>query len=263
MLRLQRSGPPLPERLSDADVTHLVASQSWYHKFQLRPGIVTPGVSEFPAATAADAIGIPSDLTGKRTLDIGAWDGPLTFELERRGAQAFALDIQHPSRVGFEVARRVLASRAVHYCGSVYQLPSDELRDLDVAAFRGVYYHLKHPILAFERKAASLKVGGTLHFEGEGLLRYAEVLGGESVALDFQKIVESGAPVCLIYPNAYKGSNNWFLPTPAALRACMEAAGLEIVEMNQWTGDDEISQRLYGYARKVREEAELLEHPLY
>ena len=222
----------------------------------------TPGVSQFFASSAADAIGIPSDLTGLRALDIGAWDGPLTFELERRGAHAFALDIQDPSRVGFDIGRRVLGSRAVHFRGSVYQLPGQELRDLDVVAFRGVYYHLKHPILAFERIAAALKMGGTLHFEGEGLLRYAETLHSEPVSLDFQKILDSNAPICLIYPNTYKGCN-WFVPTPAALRACMEAAGLEIVEMNHWTGDDKTSQRLYGYARKVREEAELLEHALY
>jgi tRNA (mo5U34)-methyltransferase len=34
-------------------------------------------ISQFP---------IPENLTGKRVLDIGAWDGWFSFEMERRGA---------------------------------------------------------------------------------------------------------------------------------------------------------------------------------
>lgn len=250
--------------LPDDEARSLVESVKWYHSFKLRDGLETPGVSEFNAAAAADALGIPSDLTGLRALDIGAWDGPLTFELERRGAKAFALDIQDPTRVGFDVARRILGSDAIHYQGSVYQLPHNDLKDLDLVAFRGVYYHLKHPILAFERISAAMKVGGTLHFEGEGLLHYAEALGGERAKLDVAAILESGAPVCLIYPNRYKGANNWFVPTPACLKSCMQAAGFDVMEMNVYTSkEDPTAQRLYGYAYKVRENAELLEHPLY
>lgn len=126
-----------------------------------------------------------------------------------------------------------------------------------------MYYHLKHPILAFERIAASLKLGGSLHFEGEGLIKYAEDLDGKSVDIDFKAILESDAPFCLIYPNSYKGSN-WFIPTPAALKSCMQAAGLEVVELNTWTTpEDNSAQRIYGYAVKVRETAEMIEHGLY
>jgi hypothetical protein len=155
-----------------------------------------------PAKAASDALGIPPNPSGLRALDIGAWDGPITFELERRGADAAALDIQDPTRVGFDTARRVLGSRAPHYQGSVYQLPTDELRDLDLIVFRGVYYHLKAPIIAFERIAMSLKIGGTLHFEGEGFIDYAETLAATPVDRDLAKqIAESDLPICLNYPN--------------------------------------------------------------
>lgn len=258
------SSPVTQQAMSDDEARALVGSVGWYHSFELREGLTTPGVSEFHPAPSADALKIPKDLTGKRALDIGAWDGPLTFELERRGAQAFALDIQDPTQVGFDVARRVLGSNATHYQGSVYQLPHHELRDLDVVAFRGVFYHLKHPILAFERISAAMKVGGTLHFEGEALLRYAESLDQKKVKLDFASILTSGAPVCLIYPNQFKSGNNWFIPTPACLEACMIAAGFEVKEMNLYQPEeDPDAQRVYGYAVKVRNDAELREHPLY
>ena len=283
------SPPPTHVPLSDREALDLVQAMTWYHAFELRPGLKTPGVSDFLAEAAADALKIPSDLRGKSALDVGAWDGPLTFELERRGAPAFALDIQDPTRVGFDVARRILQSNVTHYQGSVYQLPCEELHDLDIIAFRGVYYHLKYPILAFERIAAALKMGGTLHFEGEGLLNYAEDLDGKPVKIDFAALHATNAPICLIYPNAFKGASNWFIPTPACLTACMQAAGLEVKEMHTWTPDEQrptqrfydrwlgrwrdkrgkmpegqpSGQRLYGYAVKIREQSEILEHPLY
>ncbi len=289
MQAVRVSPPPAHVALSDREALALVQTVNWYHAFELRPGLTTPGTSDFSSKQVADALKIPGDLRGKRGLDIGAWDGPLTFELERRGATAFALDIQDPTRVGFDVARKVLQSDATHYQGSVYQLPCEQLHDLDIVALRGVYYHLKYPILAFERIAAALKMGGALHFEGEGLLNYAEDLDGKPVKIDFAALHATKAPICLIYPNTFKGASNWFIPTPACLTACMQAAGFEVKEMHTWTSYDPRprrqlydrwlgrwrdlrgktfdgrppGQRLYGYAVKVREQSEILEHPLY
>lgn len=61
----------------------------WYHKIELPGGIVTPGW----APLDAKRYGIPDDLTGKRVLDIGAWDGFWTFEALKRGAkEVIAID---------------------------------------------------------------------------------------------------------------------------------------------------------------------------
>ncbi len=251
--------------LDDAAARNLVQNTKWYHTFDLRRGLTTPGRSVFHPKVNADALKVPSDLTGKRALDIAAWDGPLTFELERRGAVAYALDIQDPKSVGFDTARRVLGSKAVHYRGSVYQLPCHELRDLDLIVCRGVYYHLKHPLLAFERMSAALKVGGTLHFEGEGLLNYIEDLRGQEVHLDIKDINAKLVPLCLFYPGKFKGATNWFVPTPAGLISMLCASGFEVMELNTWTSNDAPmrGQRLYGYAVKTRADSEMEEHELY
>lgn len=277
--RLKRFDPPPDDpALSDPECLELVGKTTWYHSFELRPGIVSPGQIAFDAVAVLDGLEVPGDLRGKRVLDIGAWDGPITFEMERRGADASALDIQDPTRVGFAVARRVMGSRAVHYQGSVYALPENELSELDHIVFRGVYYHLKHPLLAFERIAGALKMGGVLHFEGEGFLHYAETLGGEAVIGEHPKprrfwerptedrswllkVAESDIPVCLSYPNHYKGASNWFVPNNACLRGWLEASGFEVLGINAWT-DEGSGQRLYGTARKVRDSLEI-EHPLY
>ncbi len=247
--------------LSDAEAAAVVAQANWYHSFELRPGLVSPGVSDMPASAALDGLGVPADLSGSRALDVGAWDGPLTFELERRGATAFALDIQEPTRVGFDAARRVIGSRAVHYQGSVYQLPHDQLAGLDHIVFRGVFYHLKYPLLAFECLAAALNMGGRLYFEGETFLHYAETADGTPVEKDFSELARSDIPLTLCYPNRYKQGSNWFIPNPACLRVWMEMSGLRVDALNTFTESG--AQRSYGVATKVSEQSEQLEHPLY
>lgn len=246
--------------LTADEAAALVGQTNWYHRFELRPGLTTPGVSDMSAKAACDALGIPSDLSGLRGLDIGAWDGPITFELERRGADAAALDIQDPTRVGFDTARRVIGSHAAHYQGSVYQLPTEELRDLDLIVFRGVYYHLKAPIIAFERIAMSLKIGGKLYFEGEGFINYAETLVGKQIDRELaRQIADSDLPICLNYPNQYKSSSNWSIPNAACLRSWMQAAGLEVRSLTAWTDG---GQRYYGCAEKVKDYIHR-EHPIY
>ena len=277
--RLKRYAPepdasPLPDEVARA----LIAETSWYHRFELRPGLWSGGGTEFRTQPIMRALGVPRDLRGLKVLDVGAWDGPATFEMERRGATAYALDIQDPTRVGFATARRVIGSRAVHYEGSVYALPAEELSDFDQIMFRGVFYHLKYPLLAFECLAAALKPGGILYFEGEGFLHYAETLSGASLAARkgwlarllsrgkdplrwVREAAESEVPICLAYPNRYKGASNWFIPNAACLRGWLEAAGFEVLEMQAWQGGA-TDQRLYGRARKVRD-AGLEEHPFY
>jgi tRNA (mo5U34)-methyltransferase len=251
-----------PVAMTDAEARQLMDSVTWYHSFELRSGLKTPGTSDFHVQGVCDAFQLPRSLAGKKVVDVGAWDGPLTFELERRGAQAMALDIQDPTRVGFDIARRILGSKAIHYQGSVYQLPYDEMVDLDYVILRGVYYHLKYPLLAFERVAAALKMGGVMCFEGEAMLRYAENLKGERAKLDIAKINASGVPMCLSYPNTYKGASNWFIPNPAALTSWLMSCGLQVEQLHEWT-DGKDGQRLYGRAVKVDDRSEMLEHPFY
>lgn len=228
----------------------------------MRPGITPKGPVPVNAAAALDAVKVPHDLKGKRVLDIGAWDGPYTFEMEKRGAKAVALDVQDPTRVGYAVARRVMGSKAPHYMGSVYQLPSSELSDLDLVLFCGVYYHLKYPLLAFECISAAMKIGATLHFEGEGFIDYAETLEGQPVrAPNLEAMAASSVPVCLAYPGKYKQGSNWHVPNQACLLGWLKASGFEVKEINKNIGPE--TQRFFGWAVKTSDVSAQLEHPLY
>jgi len=73
------------------DATELrsrVEELEWFHSIDLGHGIKTPGTDD--SAKKLARLGLPADLTGKRVLDIGAYDGFFSFAAERAGAAQVA-----------------------------------------------------------------------------------------------------------------------------------------------------------------------------
>ena len=133
----------------------------WWHTMELRPGIVTPGRQ--PVADLLPLFGIPERLDGMSVLDVGAWDGALSFECERRGAKrVVACDVwQTSGRAAFDLARDELGSEVEARQCNVYDLNMNgDLGQFDLVLFLGVLYHLKHPLLALERVAAATRPRG-------------------------------------------------------------------------------------------------------
>lgn len=125
-------------------------SNRWWHSIDLGNGFITPGAIPLAEMQANFAyLQLPEDLTGKRVLDIGCWDGFYSFECERRGAEVVAVDCWRPD--GFFLAHEALRSRVQFHELSVYQLSRAELGKFDIVLFLGVLYHLRHPLLALER----------------------------------------------------------------------------------------------------------------
>ena len=140
-----------------------LVSRTCYHKYEVEPGLFTPGNHfEVEPKRCLDELGVPTDLSGLRALDIGAWDGPYTFELERRGAQVTALDIQDPDITVFNAVKEIKNSCATYVRGSVYDALPETLGTYDLVLFAGVYYHLKNPVLALQRIRRLLAHTGTL-----------------------------------------------------------------------------------------------------
>ena len=187
-----------------------------------------------------------------RVLGVGALDGPYAFEMERRGAEVTALDVASPDHTGFNVAKRLRGSSAKYVQGSVYDLP--ELlpgERFDIILFFGVWYHLRSPVLAFERLADALVDDGRLLFEGECVIHYVEVAEwGPTERLQFAQWVSgSPVPMSIFYPDAYKEEHsNWTVPNTACVQAWVKACGLEWVGHHWFTGGG--MQRLFGEARK-------------
>jgi tRNA (mo5U34)-methyltransferase len=137
----------MPDSVTDADARALIAAYPrWYHRIEVRPGVITPGVNDSPLQL--EMLQLPADCSGMRVLDIGARDGFFSFELERRGAEVLAVDYMPAERTGFPIAARLLGSRVVFRQANIYDLTPAEMGTFDLVLFLGLLYHLPDPIRA-------------------------------------------------------------------------------------------------------------------
>ena len=194
-----------------------IANVNWYHRIDLGDGIVTPGVDDSPNRMAP--LELPSDLSGKSVLDIGAWDGVFTFEAERRGAsRVLATDSYCWSgegwgtKEGFLTASRILGSRADDLEIDVMELSPDRVGTFDLVLFVGVLYHLRHPLLALERVAS--------------------VTGDQLIFDSHTAKVEDPDPVMLFYPGTELNNDptNWWGANPPAVEAMLHDVGFRRIE---------------------------------
>ena len=208
----------------------VLARPYWYHRIELPGGVVTPGW----APLSIDSYGVPADLTGKRVLDIGAWDGFWTFEALKRGArQVLAIDdfsdflgsLRSDDRAGwenFDLCREALGhSRDV--CDrtemSVYDLSPERVGRFDIVFFFGTLYHLRHPLLALDKIATVCD--SELYIESAILDDFSPYRGG------LGKGYPGGQMVMEFYPESQYGENksNWWVPTLHCLAHLTRAAG--------------------------------------
>lgn len=150
------------------------AIKFWWHTIELPNGIKTPGhVSEETHKWISGAI--PEYLTGKTILDIATCDGYYSFLAEKRGAKrVLASDIYEG---GFDIAREILNSKVDHIVMDVYDLDSLQ-ESFDIVFCFGLYYHLKNPMLAFEKLSKKCKelliVEGYIIDNKEPIMRFYE-----------------------------------------------------------------------------------------
>ncbi len=225
----------------DESVTHreilkrkIGAIPFWYHKIALPGGIVTPGW----APICRDAYQIPADLTGKRVLDVGAWDGYWTFlALERGAREVVAIDdfsdylgsLKEGDRKAwatFDLCREALGydeSRCRRVDMSVYDATEERLGRFDVVFFFGTLYHLRHPLLALDRLSAICD--GEIYAESAILDDFSSYRGGMGHGYPGQMVME-------FYPDKQYGNNdsNWWVPSLLCLAQMVRAAGFQKVE---------------------------------
>jgi tRNA (mo5U34)-methyltransferase len=155
------SPPPFPESLNIEQLFSAVPS--WHQRWEIFKDVFTPGRN--PVEHLMSQAGVPADLSGKRVLDVGAFNCCCSFECERRGAaEVIALDLQRPGDLGFPLIRDAIHSRRVRFVqGPVYNLNPAILGEFDVVLFFGVLYHLRYPLRAIDQIRRILR--GTVHIE--------------------------------------------------------------------------------------------------
>jgi len=207
----------------------------WYHKIELPYGIVTSGYAPSNAA----AYDIPEDLSGKRVLDIGAWDGFWTFEALKRGAEQVVAIDDFSDLIGvlptgsrrawqtFDTCREILGyseKQCTRFDMSVYDISKELLGEFDVVFCFGTLYHLRHPLLALDKLAAlCLK---EIYVESAILDDFSPYRGGLGHGYS------GGQMVMEFYPGKQYGENesNWWVPTLACLGYMVRAAGFSTAD---------------------------------
>jgi tRNA (mo5U34)-methyltransferase len=191
----------------------------WWHSFELPDGGEIIGVSTLASQKMRIAqFPIPEDLTGKRVLDIGTWDGWFALEMERRGAEVVAIDRFENPR--FREIHERMGSRIDYRQLSVYDLDPNRIGRFDIVLFLGVLYHLKHPLLALERVCSVAE----------------DLVAVESFVLKDRHRPGLGVeefPLMEFYENDEFGGqfDNWVAPTVPCLLALCRTAGFAQVEL--------------------------------
>jgi tRNA (mo5U34)-methyltransferase len=209
----------------------VAAQPFWYHTMELAPGVVTPG--HFDLRPIVDRLPWP-DVRGKRCLEVGPYDGFLSFELERRGAaEVVATDIGSPSEWDWPYARRVLGPRIVAAVSgertgdgfrvakdllgskverveiSVYDLAPERVGVFDVVVCGSLTLHLRDPVAALEAI--------------RGVCRQW-FLSSETIS-PFLSVLAPRIPVARM-----KGGDRcqWWIPNAAGHRLMLSSAGFEV-----------------------------------
>ena len=208
------TGPISSERLR-----RQVSALRWHHTMDLGHGVVTPGGDA--TQEKLTRLGLPASMAGKTVLDIGAWDGFFSFEAERRGAaRVVAMDYScwlqaegHPSKAGFELARRALGSCVEDVTLDVMDLTPERLGMFDVVLFLGVLYHVRHPLLALER---------VFSVTSDLLILETEVMR-----------LGSKRPMMSFFPGDELGGDptNWWGPNEAGVRAMVRDVGFREIRV--------------------------------
>jgi tRNA (mo5U34)-methyltransferase len=153
----------------------------WFHTFALNraEGIYTPGAARDHRYRLPF---LASDLTGKRVLDVGTFDGFYAFLCERRGAgRVMAVDneqyrlwvaarwgIELEGGAGFRAIHRLLGSRVEYRRIDAFAL-ADLQKRFDLVLCCGILHRVENPLGRLRVLREVTVSGGTVLVESYGL----------------------------------------------------------------------------------------------
>ncbi|MFM2042761.1 MAG: hypothetical protein RLY86_1337 [Pseudomonadota bacterium] len=174
---------------------------------------------------------IPADLTGRTVLDIGCNAGFHAVEMKKRGADRV---------VGIDSDPRYLAQAALvaEVRGVEIELRNLSVYDIatlgerfDLVLFLGVFYHLRHPLLALDL---------IREYGARDLLVFQSMLRGSAELRDWagdysfqerEPFDDPAWPRMHFIEHAYCGDwTNWWVPNTAGAAAMLRSAGFAILD---------------------------------
>jgi tRNA (mo5U34)-methyltransferase len=204
----------------------------WFHNLHLSGVQTAPDhfLGDYPSSkwhTFEHAL--PKDLTGMTVLDIGCNAGFYSIQMKLRGAKR-VLGIDHDTDY-LEQARfaaKVLGLEISFDLLSVYEVGQLQ-EDFDLVLFLGVFYHLRHPLLALDLLRRHVAKDW---FIFQSMLRGSRTL--PHIAEDYpfsERAVfdKPGFPKMHFIEHSYsQDPTNWWIPNRACTEAVLRSAGFRI-----------------------------------
>ena len=206
----------------------------WFHNLDLHGVRTAPDhfLGDYPAVKWREfAHAIPADLSGRTVLDIGCNGGFYSIEMKRRGAdRVVGVDYDEDYLAQARFAAEALGFDIDFRQLSVYDVAKLGER-FDLVLFMGVFYHLRHPLLALdlihEHVARDMLVF-------QSMLRGSyEVEPIEDNYSFWQTDIfdKPGFPRMSFVENHYADDwTNWWVPNRAGVEALLRSAGFDIVD---------------------------------
>ena len=206
----------------------------WFHNLHLPDGTQTaPGHSlgDFPSFKWRElAPHLPRRVDGWRVLDIGCNAGFYSFELARRGGDVTGIDVDphYLAQARWAAKQFGLQDRVRFRRMQVYDLAHTDER-YDLVLFMGVFYHLRHPLLALDivaRAVERLMVFQTLTLPG---LRVMTNTHDRDIE-DREDLLRPGWPKMAFIEHRFaRDPTNWWVPNHACVEAMLRSSGMRVV----------------------------------
>ncbi len=205
----------------------------WFHNIDLCGVKTAPQhfLGDYPMVKwrrFADAL--PADLRGSTVLDIGCNAGFYSIEMKRRGAdRVVAIDSDRDYLDQARFAAEVSGVELEFHELSVYHVATLRER-FDLVLFLGVFYHLRHPLLALdlihEHVARDLLVFQSMQ-RGSAEI---ELLEQDYPFSEIEVFDRPGFPKLHFIERRYAGDpTNWWAPNRACSEALLRSAGFAIL----------------------------------
>lgn len=201
------------------DYKEAIKGLDWWHTIELPDGTVTPGKVDYRDPEKARRFQLPKDLTGKRVLDLGTFDGYWAIEAKKRGADVTAADRWMPSIPTVKIA--LDAYDIPYYCttnldSTAINFPSPNILAYDLVLYYGILYHQKNPWGGLKYCYDRLKDGGTL------LLETAVNQG------KMKEFKDSDVPLLWLIDEVHHNDpSNYVMPNEAGIIQLAKMAGFE------------------------------------
>ncbi|HEX4352825.1 MAG TPA: TIGR04290 family methyltransferase [Polyangiales bacterium] len=231
----------------------------WFHNIDLQ-GIATAPhhfLGDYPRVKWRNfAHAIPEDLRGQSVLDIGCNAGFFSIEMKRRGAaRVVGIDSDPRYLAQAEFAAQVSGQTIELRNMSVYDIA--QLGRFDLVLFTGVFYHLRHPLLALDLIRQQV-MGGLLVFQSmqRGSAEVSELEPDYPFSNTSIFEADSFPRMHFIEHKYSNDETNWWVPNRACAQAVLRSAGFSILshpeEEVYVCGKGEIDPRVAAELAAVR-----------